>query len=312
MNNPGRFTRRRSTWRQVRVHICPTLPRRPIGSSLVRAFQEGELLSSRGPDSRFRPLTQVEDAIGGSAHLAHPDSSESVGARDVRAHPKAPNLRRIQTSSPAARPGQLPLRQLDVIDGVRPSFSQNPLSQLSAAERSHALNLRKGMMNPYLQFTCGPLLRYDTIDNGVWHGAALIVSEWCFLMAVVDVPSTHGTAFVAADAGSTYDPSPTLKYRWDLASFQKPSTQGANLNPQPTDPMAHHHGIHEDDGQLEGPNIREQVGTELYVYIGRSGYVYAAPCYNPELRASCAHVSSLLAHTRFGDSSFRFRFPILI
>jgi hypothetical protein len=33
-------------------------------------------------------------------------------------------------------------------------------------------------MNPYLQFMCGPLLRYDTVDEqGVWHGAALIVSE---------------------------------------------------------------------------------------------------------------------------------------
>lgn len=34
-------------------------------------------------------------------------------------------------------------------------------------------------MNPYLQFMCGPLLRYDTMDErAVWHGAALIVSEY--------------------------------------------------------------------------------------------------------------------------------------
>jgi hypothetical protein len=57
---------------------------------------------------------------------------------------------------------------------------QIPLSQLSPLERSKALNSRKIAMEPYLQFMCGPLLRYDTVDeHGVWHGAALIVSECC-------------------------------------------------------------------------------------------------------------------------------------
>lgn len=33
-------------------------------------------------------------------------------------------------------------------------------------------------MDPYLQLMCGPLLRYDTIDeHGVWHGAVLVVSK---------------------------------------------------------------------------------------------------------------------------------------
>jgi hypothetical protein len=52
-------------------------------------------------------------------------------------------------------------------------------SQLSAAERSQAFKRRKRFMDPYLQFTCGPLLRYDNVDaHGVWHGAALIVSAY--------------------------------------------------------------------------------------------------------------------------------------
>lgn len=34
-------------------------------------------------------------------------------------------------------------------------------------------------MSPYLQFMVGPLLRYDTVDeNGLWHGAVLIVSAY--------------------------------------------------------------------------------------------------------------------------------------
>ena len=31
--------------------------------------------------------------------------------------------------------------------------------------------------NPMLQLMCGPLLRYDTVENGVWYGAAMVVSE---------------------------------------------------------------------------------------------------------------------------------------
>jgi hypothetical protein len=62
--------------------------------------------------------------------------------------------------------------------GVRASTDENPLARLSPVERSQTLNLRKRVMQPYLQFMCGPLLRYDTIDeHGVWYGAALIVSK---------------------------------------------------------------------------------------------------------------------------------------
>jgi hypothetical protein len=64
--------------------------------------------------------------------------------------------------------------------GVRPSMDENPLAQLGPVERSQTLNLRKKTMQPYLQYMCGPLLRYDTVDeHGVWHGAALIVSKCC-------------------------------------------------------------------------------------------------------------------------------------
>jgi hypothetical protein len=73
---------------------------------------------------------------------------------------------------PPSRPG------VADVQGIRPSFEQDPLSQLGPVERSRTLKLRKMMMDPPLQFVCGPLLRYDTVDeHGVWHGAALIVSE---------------------------------------------------------------------------------------------------------------------------------------
>lgn len=49
------------------------------------------------------------------------------------------------------------------------------ISSMTPVERSQALRVAK--MKPHLQLMVGPLLRYDTIENGIWRGAALIVSE---------------------------------------------------------------------------------------------------------------------------------------
>jgi len=60
------------------------------------------------------------------------------------------------------------------------SMDQNHQTPSSPSlKRSKDLNVWKTLMQPCLQFACGPLLRYDTIEDGVWHGAALIVSECC-------------------------------------------------------------------------------------------------------------------------------------
>ena len=72
-------------------------------------------------------------------------------------------------------------------------LSAKQLVKMSAVERSRLLRVAR--MEPHLQFMCGPLLKFDTIDdNGVWHGAALIVTS---------------------DSGSIYEPFPTLTYEWD-------------------------------------------------------------------------------------------------
>ena len=100
-------------------------------------------------------------------------------------------------------------------------------------------------------------------------------------MGAADVPSTCGATFLAADAESTYEPNPTLTYRWDPK----------NSNAQ----------------------VRKVFGTELYAYAGRSEYVGVLHVMTSNLAESPHAITSvLLAHARFGDSSFGFRFPILI
>ncbi|KAI6150305.1 hypothetical protein BKA82DRAFT_4461602 [Pisolithus tinctorius] len=132
------------------------------------------------------------------------------------------------------------------------------LAQLPPAERARAQRIPQ--MDPVLQFMVGPLLRYDTVDmNGVWHGAALIVT---------------------ADAGSFYDPVPVLTYQWDpeepartpngstLSTFSK-----YDLSPHPADPHATALLTWE-ESKTKATSIDQTqrvVGQEIYVYSGRGG-----------------------------------------
>lgn len=178
--------------------------------------QEVELLPSRGPNGRLHVAQPNANggASGGSQSGVHPPS-QALNAPLQNGYPAAvvrqppPSLPengsgsaggsskagvRAPSPSPSPAPSaslqngnghpvvrESPLSRPDVVadvQGIRPSFDQNPLSRLGPVERSRTLKLRKMMMDPSLQFVCGPLLRYDTVDeHGVWHGAALIVSE---------------------------------------------------------------------------------------------------------------------------------------
>lgn len=93
---------------------------------------------------------------------------------------------------------------------------------------------------------------------------------------------TWGTSTVAADARSTYEPYPTLKYCCDLQHsaphHRQHNAQGAEdvdvgqrlLTASPT---SLHFGNQANDEYLEGPHVQEQfvLGAEIYVYSGRLG-----------------------------------------
>ena len=164
----------------------------PRLTAFVRTLQEDAFPPSRGPDGHYRSsVVQVEPMdsafIGGwavatpgqpSSLPASPEGNGNVGTPLGVPGPPSPALSAhlLQTGYPFVF--QPPPSHPGIIHGVRPSFDESTLSQLGPVERSQALNLRKRAMHPYLQYMCGPLLRYDTIDEyGIWHGAALIVSE---------------------------------------------------------------------------------------------------------------------------------------
>lgn len=165
-----------STTLYVPTNLAGWPARVTASSGLV---QEAASTPFRGPDGHFRPASHIETTDGGfiggwvmptpgqpSPFPPYPDGGGSGNAGFHVAPPlhfPSPEQFR-QTGYPFVRqPG--------------PYMDDVPGSHLSAAERAQAFRHRKRFMDPYLQFTCGPLLRYDSVDShGVWHGAALIVS----------------------------------------------------------------------------------------------------------------------------------------
>lgn len=111
-----------------------------------------------------------------------------------------------------------------------------------------------------------------------WRGTDC---QCVFFAFALLIPGTRGRIFVAADVGSTYEPYPTLKYRWDSShsvrhdrQYNVQGSQGVDLGPHPADPMAVHNGSQVEDEYLEGSNITERraLGTDIYVHSGRNGY----------------------------------------
>ncbi|KAJ3985530.1 hypothetical protein F5890DRAFT_1572885 [Lentinula detonsa] len=210
-----------------------------------RAHKEDDYFNSprRGADGRFTPVEQQvrpidEQFIGGFLPPPSP------------VPPPLPVKDEIYTDPSFHLPSGVSSQK---------SISSSQLSRLSAVERSKTLRVAR--MDPHLMFMVGPLLKYDTTDEqGIWHGALLIVT---------------------ADSGSTYEPHPTLTYQFDpeqLPRHHKKSSKGFagksfDLGPHPADPHSTSLPIHTNGHASSGPNfISEQSpAQEIWVYPGAGG-----------------------------------------
>ncbi|KIY65027.1 hypothetical protein CYLTODRAFT_76394 [Cylindrobasidium torrendii FP15055 ss-10] len=216
-----------------------------VGWSTMRRAKEEKkhyLHPQRGSDGRFTPVEQVtpmdEYFIGGF----HPHSG-----RPTSVAPPLPPKDRIYSAPPFYGKPQ---------NTVSPA----ELTRLTAVERSRLMRVAR--MEPHLQFMVGPLLRFDTIDaDGVWHGAALIVTS---------------------DSNSTYEPHPTLTYEWDPDApapkrrFDKGhgSKPSYDLGPHPADPSASVIPMENANGApFHGPNYHTEntPGQEIWAYAGNGG-----------------------------------------
>lgn len=156
--------------------------------SLHYASQDEERWSNpqRGPDGRYQPVEQLapmdQEFIGG--FMAPPNSPYSQGeVSPPPIPPRPPPKDKIYPPTPSngghpeRQPSWSETQYASSMSSEGAPYPTYQLAHLSAVERSQ--NLRVARMNPHLQFMAGPLLRYDTVDRqGVWHGAAMIVSKY--------------------------------------------------------------------------------------------------------------------------------------
>ena len=140
-------------------------------------------------------------------------------------------------------------------------------------------NLEEMTKNP---FECGPLLRYDTIENGKWHGAVLIVSKLLLFFRRVPTPTNVGCIRIAVSAQST--DKPTLTYSWDpeqplTLHGQHIRKDGDTIDsgPSPANPTAQPSHSQIEDKHSLGPNA--QVTTAHGQKIYAHGYVPEKPSY---------------------------------
>ncbi|KIJ16745.1 hypothetical protein PAXINDRAFT_180062 [Paxillus involutus ATCC 200175] len=220
------------------------------------------LQSQRGPDGRFVPVEEVAPLPDGS--FVGPPQPQPMPGMPPPLPPKVHYAPQYIHQSPTAAKTHHRAHSYGSVS-IAQSYSTTStahIAQLPAVERSRTQ--RTPRMNPYLQFMVGPLLRYDTVDeNGLWHGAALIVT---------------------ADSGSLYEPHPVLTYQWDPEERTEPcaSPQSTrlffDLGPHPADP----HAVamfplpttQEPEGSNFGPyrgsskddQTQRVTGQEIYVY----------------------------------------------
>lgn len=229
----------------------------------ARRFSE----TQRGSDGRYLPVEDIDPLPDGNGR-AQVDSSFGI---PQSSSPTPGTLRpppKYFTDHPAqnvyASAGHSIERLASGSSGVS-------LAQMPAVERSRIQRLAR--MEPHLQFMVGPLLRYDTVDeNGLWRGAALIVT---------------------ADSGSSYEPFPVLTYQWDPEEIARPnpnthgSHMGYDLGPHPADPHATamagpaaqvpdaneapYFGDYKEKGNARDDQTQHVIGQEIYVYSGNGG-----------------------------------------
>ncbi|KAF9050660.1 hypothetical protein BDZ89DRAFT_1057108 [Hymenopellis radicata] len=165
----------------------------------------------------------------------------------------------VPSRAPSPAPPLPPKDRINYAERPQPTVTPAKLTQMSAIERSRTLRVAR--MNPHLQVLTHVLSRYDTIDEqGIWHGAALVVTT---------------------DAGSSYEPHPSLRYEWDPDSMpshgrrsRQHSGKSFDLGPHPADP--HSTVIPTTDkpnGSNIGPNYSAETvpGQEIHVHGGNGG-----------------------------------------
>jgi len=172
--------------------------------------QREALLTRHGGQPLAQPLTEEEVA----AVIDLPEHSGLAGY-------EVPNYRPPAGADLSQVPGAL-----QGGDGLQGTHSY-------AGPHKDSPEAAKTGMNPHLQLMCGPMLRYDTVQDGIYHAFALVV---------------------VANEGSSYERKPYIS--WQMEPSLEQGMQSASLN----DTSSH--------SQLPSAVVE---ATQIYVYHGLGG-----------------------------------------
>lgn len=123
---------------------------------------------TRGPDGHYQPVEQIMPMNEGFPGGFKPVNPDKFGPPPA---PPKEYVKKYMDMNGHGKQHPVPAKI-----SAKASASSSRLTHKSAVERSQALRIAR--MDPHLQLMVGPLLRYDTVDEGgVWHGFALVVCE---------------------------------------------------------------------------------------------------------------------------------------
>lgn len=260
-------------------HYGPVEQVGPIEESFIGGFYGHRPPTS--PSSSIPPPIPPKDGMPYSPRTEYPPPTDGMPVPSIQQDTALPGHLRPPV------PHQQPMNQPAFPSHAQPSIPTEQLTHLTAVERSKILKVAR--MEPHLQFMCGPLLKFDTIDSQhTWLGAALIVT---------------------ADAGSMYEPHPRLSYEWDPDKLTPstirersngsrtgypPSVQSSSSNPRngnghlsfdlgphpadphstvlPGSPISTSASI-STMADMPGPNAKREdsYGQDIWVYAGSGG-----------------------------------------
>lgn len=133
-------------------------------------LQESEEAAQRAADGDFHPVEDDAEPINGFPIRHDSRPPPSLPPKGAYILPPKGETRHKEMQPMTAEP------QSQFLSPYRSqaSMSALQLSHMSPKERSELQRIPT--MHPHLQLMVGPLLRYDTVESGVWYGAILVVS----------------------------------------------------------------------------------------------------------------------------------------
>jgi hypothetical protein len=269
--------------------------------------------------SRLFPLCLLS-VIPGPTHLNGLDqSTQSHAGPPVHLAPPHPSSLSQQPSPPLPAEGtpnrdgpvsSSYLSELNMTEvageggGAGATDERGPIADVRPTMGSRHHSVLSGM-KPHLQFMCGPMLVYHTVKDGVWHGAAMIVTadagEWASEGQLPFFPLSPDPAlylvqwvylltYLVFDTllGSVMNPPPFMNLSWSndspihpsLSRSSRSTVQGlesrfSNLstNGNGTSHLQVPSSAEQPNGNESGGNYKKNKveGEQIYIYRGPQG-----------------------------------------